>query len=243
MRRLFGLLVLLTLAVGAAMLLQLSWGNITLWVPPYRIDLSLQAAVIGLFLALVATLMIARILSGFLEFPARVQRYRRRRQQEVRLQTLSQMILDYFEGRFARAIKQSNQLKDDLGLRQASAGTIAAANAITASAAHAMHDRPLRDSAIEELNRLAVGSSKDQLADQAAVAALLAAEFALDERKGQQALMALAPLTQKESRQVHTMRLALRANQQVGNWDEVLRIARLLMNRKAITPTVAIHYK
>jgi len=134
MRRLFGLLVLLTLAVGAAMLLQLSWGNITLWVPPYRIDLSLQAAVIGLFLALVATLMIARILSGFLELPARVQRYRRRRQQEVRLQTLSQMILDYFEGRFARAIKQSNQLKDDLGLRQTSAGTIAAANAITASA-------------------------------------------------------------------------------------------------------------
>jgi len=57
MRRLFGLLVLLTLAVGAAMLLQLSWGNITLWVPPYRIDLSLQAAVIGLFLALVATLI------------------------------------------------------------------------------------------------------------------------------------------------------------------------------------------
>ena len=243
MRRLFGLLVLLTLAVGAAMLLQLSWGNITLWVPPYRIDFSLQAAVIGLFLALVATLMIARILSGFLELPARVQRYRRRRQQEVRLQALSQMILDYFEGRFARAIKQSNQLKDDLGLRQASAGTIAAANAITASAAHAMHDRPLRDNAIEELNRLAVGSSKDQLADQAAVAALLAAEFALDERKGQQALIALAPLTQKESRQVHTMRLALRANQQVGNWDEVLRIARLLMNRKAITPTVAIHYK
>jgi uncharacterized protein HemY len=72
MRRLFGLLVLLTLAVGAAMLLQLSWGNITLWVPPYRIDFSLQAAVIGLFLALVATLMIARILSGFLELPARV---------------------------------------------------------------------------------------------------------------------------------------------------------------------------
>jgi HemY protein len=106
-----------------------------------------------------------------------------------------------------------------------------------------MRNQPLRDSAIEELNRLAVGSSKDQLADQAAVAALLAAEFALDERKGQQALMALAPLTQKESRQVHTMRLALRANQQVGNWDEVLRIARLLMNRKAITPTVAIHYK
>jgi len=243
MKRLFGLVVILCLAVGAAMLLQLRWGNVTLWVPPYRIDLSLQTAVIALILALIATIIIARILAGFLELPARVRRYRKRRQQEARLNTLSQMILDYFEGRFARAIKHSMLLRNDSGLWRASPGTLASAHAVAASAAHAMHERTLRNSAIEELSRLAAEAPKDERVDQSAVAALLAAEFALDERRGHEALSALAPLTRKESRQVHTMRLALRANQQVGNWDEVLRIARLLANRKAITPTVAIHYK
>lgn len=239
MKRLIGLLAILALAVGVAMLLELGWGNITFWVPPYRIDMSMQAAVIGLLGLLAVTLLMIRFAAALLGIPDRVRRYRRQRQQNRRLKTLAELIVDFFEGRFARVIKASNDLKQDASLYRDVPAAAAAANAVAASAAHQLNDPVLRDTLIHELGERAIeGQPEDRT-----LAALLEAEFALDDRKGSRALAALAPLTKGDRRHVHTLRLLLKANQQQANWPEVLRLTRLLENRKALTPVVAVQYK
>lgn len=239
MKGLIGLLALLVAAVGLAMLMELTWGNVTLWLPPYRVDMSLQAAIMGLLFALAVTLLIARLLSSAMGIPERVRRYRQRRRQEERLRTLSSLIVAFFQGRFARVIKSSRSLQSDASLRSEIPQAMIATAAMAATAAHRMRDMPLRDKLMADLrDAMPSHDAHDQ-----ALAALLEAEFALDDHRGAQALAALSPLTRGERRHVHTLRLALRANHQQSNWSEVLRLAKLLENRKALSPVAAAQYK
>lgn len=237
MRKLLILLVLIVAVVLADLLLGLTAGNVSLWIPPYRIDLTLQAAIIGLVVLVIMLLVVGRLLGLLISLPDRVRQFRKRRLQAVRLKTLSELIVDYFEGRFARAVKSSQSLKDDQDLLKDVPHAVAAAGAIAASAAHQLRDSALRDQFIAELRH------STKTGEEQSLAALLEAEFAVDDHRGARALAALAPLTQGDRRHVHTLRLSLKANQQESNWDEVLRLTKLLENRKAIPPVVAIHYK
>jgi len=237
MKRLLAFLVVVGLAVGLAMVLELTWGNVTLWLPPYRVDMSLQTAILMLLLALIITLVTARIVAGVLDIPDRVRRFRRRRLQEARLRTLSDGIVNYLEGRFARAIKSATVLADDPALARDVPSAPLAASAIAASAAHQLRDSTLRTRWMASIpTQSAEGEART-------LAALLEAEFALDDRDGAKALAALSPLTKGDRRHVHTLRLQLRASLLQGQWDEVLRLTRLLENRKAIPGVGALQYK
>ncbi|MEY3981942.1 MAG: Protoporphyrinogen oxidase [Pseudomonadota bacterium] len=237
MSRLLALLVLVVLAVGLAMVLQLDWGNVTLWLPPYRVDMTLQTAVLGLLGALGVTLIIARVIAGVIGIPERVRRFRRRRLQETRLRTLSDAVVNYREGRFARAIKSAAIIADDTSLASDVPAAQLAASAIAASAAHQLHDTALRDAWVSRASGAAAQDEAKTLA------ALLEAEFAVDDRRGGRALSALAPLTKGDRRHVHTLRLQLKASLLERRWDEVLRLTRLLENRKALNTVGALQYK
>ncbi len=239
MRKLIGLLILLALAVSAALLLESSWGNVTLWIPPYRVDLSLQSALVILVVVVLATLLLTRLVMGLLGIPERVRQFRKRRLQEQRLQHFAFAVRAYFEGRFARALKEAQPLQSDAGLQESSPEVVAATHAIAAKAAHALRDIPLRDQWVSKLQ----SASTRQDEQQRSLGFLLEAEFAVDDHRGAQALKALSRLSKGEGRQIHSTRLALKANQQEAQWDEVLRIARLLENRKALPKIAAVRYK
>ncbi|MBU3724326.1 MAG: hypothetical protein FGM18_02300 [Burkholderiaceae bacterium] len=239
MKRLVIFVVVIVLGVAAAMLLELTWGNVTLWLPPYRIDMSLEVALIGLVLVFALLLILARVVVEVLDIPDRVRRYRKRRLQDQRLRKLSDLTVDFFEGRFARVVKAARVIQEDEDLARQVPLALVASNALAAGAAHRLRDTVLRDDFVESLR---IGAPDPAMKD-STLAALLEAEFAIDDHKGQRALAALAPLTRGDRRNVHTLRLALRANQQQGRWDEVLRIARLLENRKAIPSVLALGLK
>lgn len=239
MRGLSALILVVAAAVGLAMLLEQTWGSVTLWWPPYRVDISMQAALVALLAAIALTLLVARILAEILGLPERVRRFRRRKRQIMRLHTFADLVVDFLEGRFARAVKTARSMRDDHEFMREVPAASTAAIAIGASAAHRLRDTALRDNWVEELAHES-GSTQERARS---LAALLEAEFALDDRKGRRALAALAPLTAGARRHVHTLRLALRAHQQAGDWDDVLRLTRLLENRKAIPTHLALTLK
>ncbi|NBO82765.1 MAG: hypothetical protein EBU75_08025 [Betaproteobacteria bacterium] len=227
------------LLAAAVVMLDLNLGNLTLWLPPYRIDMSLQLALFSLLVIFLGLVVLALLVIQLASIPARVKRFRLYRTQNQRLGRLAALIIDYFEGRFARVVKQSRGLREDTGLLRDSAKALAAADALAASAAHQLRDTRLRDELLAELRDDSVGSPRADTT----LAALLEAEFALDDHRGLRALSALAPLMKGDRRNVHTFRLALKANQQQGNWDEVLRIGKLLENRRAISAVLATEMK
>lgn len=237
MKKLLLILFLIAIGVVLDLVFGLTAGNVTLWLPPYRIDLTLQSAIIGLIVVVVIVVMIGRLLGLIINLPTRVRQFRQRRTQAARLRTLSELIVAYFEGRFARAVKSTNDLKQDQELLNDVPYAVTAANAIAASAAHQLRDMALRDRLVTELRQSA------RTDDQESLGRLLEAEFAVDDHKGGRAITALAPLTKGDRRNVHTLRILLKANQQQSNWAEVLRLTKLLENRKAIPSVVAIHYK
>ncbi len=239
MIRLVVLIVCVVLGALAALFLEMSWGTVTLWVPPYRIDLSIQIMVLALILFAIAVIVAYRILAGILGIPERVRRYRQRQRQSQRLDALTSLMIDFLEGRYARAAKTSQALAKQEDLEQEVPAAVALALAIGASAAHEMRNTESRDQALALLrDHQARFRSGDQT-----LAALLEADFAVEDRQGARALSALTPLTRGDRRHVQTQRLALRANQLEGNWDEVLRITKLLENRRAMGPLFAARVK
>ena len=69
------------------------------------------------------------------------------------------------------------------------------------------------------------------------------AELALDERRFEEAREILRELQANGPRQVATLRMLLRAEQGLQNWDEVLRLLRLLEKRGAIASEPARHLR
>jgi HemY protein len=65
------------------------------------------------------------------------------------------------------------------------------------------------------------------------------AELAIEERRFEEARALLHELHNTGPRHVATLRLLLRAEQGMQNWDEVLRLVRLLEKRSAIAPELA----
>ena len=239
MIRLVVLVACLVLGVLAAGFLELSWGTVTLWVPPYRVDLSVQFALVVLILFAVAVVVVYRILAGLFGLPERVRRYRQRQRQGQRLNVLTSLMVDFLEGRYARAHKTSMELSQQTDLEQEVPAAVAVALAIGASAAHEMRNTDARD---HSLTLLRGHQARYRSGDQT-LAALLEAGFAVEDRQGARALSALTPLTRGDRRHVQTQRLALRANQLEKNWDEVLRITKLLENRRAMSPLLAARVK
>jgi HemY protein len=239
MIRLIALLLALAVLVGAALALDLEWGQVVLWLPPYQVELSVQAAALALLVLLILTLVVTRVLALVLDLPARLRRHRMRNIQAKRLKILSLAITQFFDGSFVRSIKSSKELLSDLDLAKDAPAAISAANVIGACAAHELRDTEQRT---EFLQALQSGAGADKSVD-ANLPALLEADFAVRDQRGDQALAALVPLSKSDRRSIHSLRLALKAHQQCKNWDEVLRVTRLLENRKALAVIAATRLK
>ena len=72
---------------------------------------------------------------------------------------------------------------------------------------------------------------------------MLEAEMCLNARRFSDAVIVLQRLQKIAGRHIAALRLELRAQQGCGNWDEVLRIARLLEKRDALLPALAQEIK
>ena len=105
MRWLTWALALALLAAAVALLLQINAGNVAFFVPPYRLDVSLNVVLLVLLVLLAVTYWGARALQKVADFPERVRLYRARREEVGGQQALVEAVRSLLEGRFARAEK------------------------------------------------------------------------------------------------------------------------------------------
>lgn len=218
MRALFWAVLLAALAGAAALFAHESGGNVVFVVPPYRIDLALNLFLLGALVVFLLVFWTARIVQKGVDFPARVAAYRQRRTEIGSSRALREALRSLFEGRFARAERAAGvaqRLREIAGL----------AALVGARAAHRMHEHARRD---EWLARAA----DDRTVDTARLAT--SSELWTDSREAQRALDAIAELQAGGARHIQVTRIALAAHLQVGRWDEVLKLVRLLAKRRAL---------
>jgi HemY protein len=212
------LLLILASASGLALLLRFNHGNVAILWPPYRIDFSVNLAVLVLLLGFLALHLLLIALGRVLDLPRKVREYRSRRQLENAQLALRDALLALFEGRFGRAERLAEVARDDARF----AGPAAL---LAARAAHRML-------AFERRDRWLAQAREDRSCENAEL--MSTAELALEQRDTQRALEAIDRLHGKGLRHIHSLRTALRAHEHAGDWPRVLAVLRQLEKRDAL---------
>lgn len=223
MRIFISLIILFAVAIGLAVTARFNTGNVVLFYPPYRVDLSLNFFLllgVLLFMFGYATLNALRKARGM---PARVAAYRREKREREANRALREALRALFEGRFGHAEKAAQRA-------MANPENTGLSALIAARAAHRIGHTQRRDQWL----------AKVQENGELKTARLMTAiELMIDEREAEGALDAARELNATGTRQIHALRLALKANQRAHNWPEVLRLVRLLDKRSALHPMLS----
>lgn len=193
--------------------------------PPYRIDMSLTLFVVLVALVVLGIYGLVRLVLVAAQLPAKAKRFREQRER-AKSQTLLDTALNaYFEGRYAAAEKAAVHAME-LG------ETSSLHPILAASAAHELRSYKKRDEYLSLAESKDVGDRTMRL--------MATTRFMLDQQDPQAALDALQALRATGIKHhLGALTLELKAQQQAGHWDEVLKLVGQLEDRKAIDATVA----
>jgi HemY protein len=226
LRGLLWLAFLFAVAVVLAIVGRFDTGQVLLVYPPYRIDISLNLFIVAVIVVFILVYALLRIVRNIWRMPQRVAAYRARQRVAKAHAALRDAIANLYAGRFSRAEKAA---RDSL----ANPDNKGAAGLIAANAAHRMHEYARRD---EYLAQIEAPDWQD--------ARLMAtADMRADGRDADGALLALTEMQSQGGRRIHAQQIALRAQQQLKNWGEVLKLVKTLEKREAIHPAVAVRLR
>ena len=223
MRPFLFFVILAAIAVAAAIGLKVDPGNVALFYPPYRAEMSLNLFIILEIVLFIAAYLLVRLARKTLQLPVRVSQYRQRQSEKRGHRELRQSLTALFEGRYGQAERHAQgaaEWPETAGL-----GAL-----IAARAAHRMNEYQRRDEWLRKV---------DGTDGMRAAKLMTEAECLVDARDSVRALEAVNLLQAGGARHIQALRLALRANQYAGQWDEVLRILRILVKRAALHPAAA----
>lgn len=212
---------LFAVAVVLALFATSNAGHITIYFPPYRLDTSLNIFIAVVVVVFFSTLFTWKTLAAILNLPKQAAAYRRKRREARSVAYLSEAIEDIFAGRFSKALKAAEA---------ASANTAMAETAalLAARAAHRLNKFDLRDQWLSKIT-----SNEKQQARLVAMA-----DMQMDSSDADGALATIEQLQKGGARQLFVQRIALRANQHLKRWEEVLRLTHTLAKREALHPVL-----
>ena len=223
MRIFISLLILFAAAVTLAVGARFDPGNVVLFYPPYRIDLSLNFFLLLLVLLFVIVYGVLQALRSAQQMPQRVLAYRRGKREREGNRAMREALKFLFEGRFGHAEKAATRAAES----PENAGLSAL---IAARAAHRMGQPDRRNSWLSKtLDDPSLRTAR----------LMTAMELLIDGYEPEPALEAVNELNVSGTRHIHALRLALKANQRAKNWPEVLRLVRLLDKRNALHPALS----
>ena len=225
-RGLLWLALLFAIAVALATVGRFDAGQVLLVYPPYRVDVSLNLFVVGVVVAFLLLYAILRFVRNVVTMPRRVAAYRARMRAEKANSALRDAVGNLYAGRFSRAEKAA---RDSL----ADVKNTSAAGLIAATAAHRLHEYARRDEWLTQVDDPDLQEAR----------LMATADMRADGRDADGALAALTEMRTQGGRRIHAQQIALRAQQQLKNWSEVLKLVKTLEKREALHPAVAVRLR
>src|SRR5215469_760285 len=223
-RGLLWLAILFAVAVALATVGRFDAGQVLLVYPPYRVDVSLNLFVVGIVVTFLLLYAILRFVRNVVTMPRRVGAYRARMRTEKA--ALRDAVGNLYAGRFSRAEKAArDSLADDKNK--------SAAGLIAATAAHRLHEYARRDEWLTQVDDPDLQEAR----------LMATADMRADGRDADGALAALTEMRTQGGRRIHAQQIALRAQQQLKNWSEVLKLVKTLEKREALHPAVAVRLR
>ncbi|MGC3962029.1 MAG: heme biosynthesis HemY N-terminal domain-containing protein [Rhodocyclaceae bacterium] len=220
MRTLLWLLALFAIAAGLAVAARYNTSYALFVWPPYRLQISMNLLVLLWVAAFTVMYGLIRFISRTLALPTAVAAFRAAKQRERAAAALRSAERLFMEGRFGQAYRNAEQAFDG--------GESCGLSALMAArSAHAMREPTRRRQWMDK------ASAYDT--DIRAARLMLEAEFAIADRRFDEAVMHLETLRASGQRHIAALRLTLQAEQARGRWEEVARLARQLRKYHALT--------
>jgi len=242
MRAALWLVALFGIAVAVALFAGNNQGTVTVFWPPYRIDLSLNLVLVLLLAAFLFLHAALRALAALFDLPRQALRWRLQQKERGMHAALLDALSHLLAGRFLRARKAAEAaLAQESGL---AASGVAPANRVqlrtlahllAAESAQALQDRAGR----EEHLKLALESSSRDAQEAHEGALMRAARWSLDDREPQAAIGWLQGLPGGAVRRTLALRMKLKAARLARHTGEALETARLLAKHRAFSPVAA----
>lgn len=247
MRAALWLIGLFALAVSGAWLAANNSGTVAIFLPPWRIDLSLNLLLLALLLLLGVLLLAQKALSALWSLPREARRWRLQQKERAAHAALLEAYAQYIAGRYLRARKAAELvLAREDALRDVAEHPLghatalrAVAHVIAAESAHALQDKGLRDQhQAQAASEAAQAASTERQALQEGLA-LRAARWRLDDHDAEGSLEQLAQLPGAVARRTVAMRIQLKAARLAGQTARALETALLLAKHRAFSPAAA----
>ena len=239
MRIVLSILALFAIAAAMALVAGNNQGTITLFWPPYRIDMSLNLVLLLLVATFVLVHVALRALSALFAMPREARRWRLQHKERAMHVALLDSLAHLTAGRYIRARKSAELVLEretalDQGGDMLGYGSRlrALTHLLAADSAHALHNRAEREAHFQMA--LQQTSMRDAQETREGVQ-LRAARWALDDRDAAAALRWLDELPQGTARRTIALRLRLEAARLAHQTQPALETARLLAKHRAFS--------
>ncbi|TAL74189.1 MAG: heme biosynthesis protein HemY [Burkholderiaceae bacterium] len=240
MRGALWLVILFGAAVAIALFAGTNQGLVTIFWPPYRVDLSVNLVVLLLLATFVVGYSALRALAALFDLPRQAKRWRAQQKERAMHASLLDAQSYLLAGRFIRARKAAQaalhqeQSLGSVGVKLVNAVQFRALSHLAAAeGAQALQDRAARD---EHLKQALEDPSQRHTAlgqETREGAQLRAARWALDDGDASAALAWLDELPMGVARRTLALRIKLKAARLAHRTAEALETARLLAKHRA----------
>lgn len=238
MRAVFWLMGLFGVAAACALFAAGNPGTVTLYWPPYRIDVSLNLVLLVVAASFVLLHLALRGFSAFASIPAQARRWRMQHRERLVHASLVDSLAHLVAGRFVRSRKAAEHALEmqtapdgEEDSARSAARLQAMLHLVAAESAHALQDRAVRDShfqqASEALRNPDVANTQEGFF-------LRAARWALDDHDAGSAMQWLDRLPQGAARRTVALRLRFRVARMQGKTALALETVRLLVKHRAM---------
>lgn len=228
MRWLFWLLLILALAIAVTVLAGSNEGYVLIVRPPYRLELSLSLLLILVVVSFAGLYSMLRFFNYMRRLPASVRAYKKEQRRKQGHAALIEALHAMVEGRYQVAEKSAARaltLGEDAGLSAL----------VAARASHKLKHKTQRDHYLAEAERLAPHATTARLLSQA--------ELMLDDRQYSEALAVLRRLEKVEAKYPPALRLELKIQMRLNNWEQVLVVLQQLEKSGEIEQWQADEYR
>ncbi|WP_410499825.1 heme biosynthesis HemY N-terminal domain-containing protein [Chitinibacter sp. S2-10] len=234
MKLLLWLIGLFSIAVGMTMFAQLNTGYALIFLPPWRMEVSLNVFIVLLLLSVIALYLLVQMLVEIAGLPQRVRRYQAEQAKEASVKLERDARIAFFEGRFQRAAR----LASEAMVNSAKSGeddAFAVNGILAARASHTMRDFAQRDQILQQL--------KQRLGDDHLATLITCGELWLDERRYSEAGQAISTAREQAPKLTNALKLELRLRQREQNPEAILKLVEQLSKTDALDAEQAAHIR
>lgn len=243
MRATLWFLALFGIAAAIALFAGNNQGTITVFWPPYRVDLSLNLVVLLLALLFLTLHVALRALAALFAMPGHARNWRIQHHERALTLALLEALSHLIAGRFIRARKAAETVLARESAMMRSGETLAysgrlraLSHLLAAESAQVLQDKSSREEhfgkALEQAARHDAQGTREGLQ-------LRAARWAIEDRDPQGALQWLDELPQGAARRTIALRLRLKAARAARQTRQALETARLLAKHRAFSEAAA----